>query len=85
MSELELSDKAVKQIAGYVKHILRENRWNEEDDWFEYELEDEVIDINIWKDDNQYLKVTVFSTMNTPNGLATDTDVWYDLPIELLA
>ena len=85
MQELELSDKAVTQIAYYVKYILREKLWNNEDDWLEYELDDDVIDINIWRDDNYYLNVTVYATMSTPNGLATDTDVWYELPLELLA
>jgi len=76
---MKMSDAAEEEITGYVDHIVSNNQWDGEDDWFDYEYEGQVVDINIWRDDDGYIRATVYATMDTPNGLTTDTDVWYNL------
>lgn len=76
---MKMSKEAEEEITGYVEHILANNQWNDDDDWLDYEYEGQVLDINIWRDDDGYIRATVYPTIDTPNGLTTDTDVWYNL------
>jgi hypothetical protein len=76
---MKMSAKAEKEITSYVDSIVANNQWDGEDDWFDYEYDGQVVDINIWRDDDNYIRATVYPTIETPNGLTTDTDVWYNL------
>lgn len=76
---MNISEKAEKEITSYVDGIVANNQWDGEDDWFDYEYDGQVVDINIWRDDDNYIRATVYPTIETPNGLTTDTDVWYNL------
>lgn len=76
---MHISKQAETAITEHVDHILANNQWDGEDDWFEYEYDGEVLDINIWRDDDDIVRVSVYATYQTANGLTTDTDVWYNL------
>ena len=76
---MKMSKQAEKAITAHVDHIIANNQWDGEDDWFEYEYDGEVVDINIWRDDDGTVRASVYATYQTPNGLTTDTDVWYNL------
>ena len=76
---MKISKQAEAAITTHVDHIVANNQWDGEDDWFEYEYDGEVVDINIWRDDDDIVRVSVYATYQTANGLTTDTDVWYNL------
>lgn len=76
---MTMSERAEKELTQYVDTIVSNNQWNGEDDWFDYEYEGDVVDINVWRDDDNYIRATVYPTYQTSNGLTTDTDVWYNL------
>lgn len=76
---MTMSDRAEKELTQFVDTIVSNNQWDGEDDWFDYEYQGDVVDINIWRDDDGYVRATVYPTYQTPNGLTTDTDVWYNL------
>lgn len=76
---MHMTEQAEKAITAYVDNIIANNQWDGEDDWFDYEYDGEVVDINIWRDDDDIVRVSVYATYQTANGLTTDTDVWYNL------